>query len=254
MLAPPELFGIVEEGIYRCTEIDPLNFPFLQTLSLNTILLISRQKPSPAVELFATENEISIAHMQLPQWQMSEEDWKLLPDNIVQNCLAYVLNMTHYPILIIDLSCTFIGVLRKLQHWNLSSIINEYREMSFDRSQYLYQVYIEMVDLKTFSIPKVKLIRSNVAGSEESYLKSSETSKDLYYKGWKIEIEEAKDFAVCPSLIKSANDGSSFFLRLTTQSRSRIHITTLPMWFITYECMWYEDKLAFAGEKRTNKV
>ncbi|KAK9479918.1 tyrosine phosphatase family-domain-containing protein [Lipomyces japonicus] len=158
MLAPPELFGIVEDQIYRCSEIDPLNFPFLFTLSLKTILLISKERPTPAVELFAREHDIHIAHMQIPPWRMSEEEWKLLPDSTVQSCLSYALNKNHYPLLIIDLSCTFIGVLRKLQHWNLSSIINEYREMSFDRSQYLYELYIELVDISKFSLPRFKYL------------------------------------------------------------------------------------------------
>ncbi|KAK9468193.1 tyrosine phosphatase family-domain-containing protein [Lipomyces arxii] len=161
MLAPPELFGIVEENIYRCAEIDRLNFPFLETLSLTTILSIGQQPPSPAVHLFAREHGIVIKHMQFSAWKMSEEEFKLLPDHVVQECLSYVLNTKYCPLLIIDMSCTFIGVLRKLQHWNLSSIINEYREMSFDRSQYLYELYIEMVDLNKFSIPKLRLVETH---------------------------------------------------------------------------------------------
>ncbi|KAK9470988.1 tyrosine phosphatase family-domain-containing protein [Dipodascopsis tothii] len=155
MLAPPEMFGIVEDKIYRCSEVDALNFPFLQTLSLRTILSISQERPSASVEAFAKENAIDIVHKQLPSWRLSDEAWKLLPDDVVQDCLEYVLDTQHHPLLIIDMSCTFIGVLRKVQHWNLSSIINEYREMSFDRLQYLYELYLELVDPTKFRLPAV---------------------------------------------------------------------------------------------------
>ncbi|KAK9459188.1 tyrosine phosphatase family-domain-containing protein [Lipomyces oligophaga] len=210
MLAPPELFGIVEEDIYRCTEIDPLNFPFLQTLSLKTILFISQLKPSPAVELFARENQIEIAHMKLPSWT-SDEEWKLLPDNIASSCLSYVLNTQHYPILIIDLSCTFIGVLRKVQHWALSSIINEYREMSFDRAQYLYELYLELVDLSLIHVPRISLSDRPVS--------SSASLKNKSYQGKSIVLESDQ------------NSSSSF------------DIEHLPDWYIEYECMWYYDKM-----------
>ncbi|KAK9456441.1 tyrosine phosphatase family-domain-containing protein [Dipodascopsis uninucleata] len=188
MLAPPELFGIVEEDIYRCTEIDPLNFPFLETLSLRTILSISREKPSPAIQLFAREHNIKIKHMQLPPWRMAEEDWKLLPDEVVQSGISYTLNKHHHPMLIIDLSCTFIGTLRKLQHWNLSSIINECREMSFDRAQYLYQLYLEVIDLNAFSVPILAFTPTDVIVENEEELKHTGLTLDKL-PSWYIDQE-----------------------------------------------------------------
>ncbi|KAK9325875.1 tyrosine phosphatase family-domain-containing protein [Lipomyces orientalis] len=228
MLAPPELFGIVEENIYRCTEIDPLNFPFLQTLSLNTILSISREEPSPAVELFARENNIKIAHMQLPVWKISDEEWKLLPDAVVQTSLSYVLNTKYYPLIIIDLSCTFIGVLRKLQHWNLSSIINEYREMSFDRSQYLYELYIELVDLSKFSIPRLRLL-------------------DVGEANGVVTRRDGHGMVACARGAIGAdeqdNNGAQAGLSL-------FRVESLPQWYIEQERMWLEDKRRYNEAKR----
>ncbi|KAK9486814.1 tyrosine phosphatase family-domain-containing protein [Lipomyces starkeyi] len=230
MLAPPELFGIVEENIYRCTEIDPLNFPFLQTLSLNTILSIGQEKPSPAVELFAREHNIKITHMQLPAWKISEEEWKLLPDAVVQRSLSYVLNTRYYPLLIIDLSCTFIGVLRKLQHWNLSSIINEYREMSFDRSQYLYELYIELVDLRKFSIPILRLL--------DSTENVDETIGVVKRDGLVIETCARGGTGEEPD-----DSGEQYDLSL-------FPVESLPEWYIEQERMWLEDKSHYIDMKR----
>ncbi|KAK9369532.1 tyrosine phosphatase family-domain-containing protein [Lipomyces kononenkoae] len=246
MLAPPELFGIVEENIYRCTEIDALNFPFLQTLSLNTILSIGQEKPSPAVELFARENNIKITHMQLPVWKISEEEWKLLPDAVVQRSLSYVLNMKYYPLLIIDLSCTFIGVLRKLQHWNLSSIINEYREMSFDRSQYLYELYIELVDLSKFSIPRLRLLdptttennnNNNNGHTENGVAKRDglaiETCGHQGGNGHQHHDDDDDD-----------DEASGQY------DLSLFPVELLPEWYIEHERMWLEDKLRCIEAKR----
>ncbi|KAK9239126.1 tyrosine phosphatase family-domain-containing protein [Lipomyces kononenkoae] len=238
MLAPPELFGIVEENIYRCTEVDALNFPFLQTLSLNTILSIGHEKPSPAVELFARENNIIVTHMQLPAWKISEEEWKLLPDAVVQRSLSYVLNMKCYPLLIIDLSCTFIGVLRKLQHWNLSSIINEYREMSFDRSQYLYELYIELVDLTKFSIPRLRLLD---AAEKNNYGQTSNKNGVVKTDGLAIETCNGDG---------GRHDDDRDNVASTQYDLSLFPVESLPEWYIEQERMWLEDKLRYTEAKR----
>ncbi|KAK7205458.1 tyrosine phosphatase family-domain-containing protein [Myxozyma melibiosi] len=232
MLAPPEHFGIVEDDVYRCTEIDPLNFPFLQTLSLKTILSIGQQKPSPAVDLFARENNISIKHMKLPSWKISEEEWKLLPDKVAEASLSYVLNIKNYPILIIDLSCTFIGVLRKLEHWTLSSIINEYREISFDRSQYLYELYIEMVDLSKISIPRLRL-----AADPASQSSLDSTSSCRTYNGATVTIDfdrlpQSLDILPASPPDEQAEESSDW---------KSFPIDLLPAWYIESECMWLDD-------------
>ncbi|SSD59512.1 related to Protein OCA4 [Saccharomycodes ludwigii] len=46
MLVPPANFGIVEEGIYRCSKIETLNLSFLETLNLKTLIFLSEQEPS----------------------------------------------------------------------------------------------------------------------------------------------------------------------------------------------------------------
>ena len=40
MLFPPALFGHVEEGLYRCALPTEINMPFLESLSLKTIVLL----------------------------------------------------------------------------------------------------------------------------------------------------------------------------------------------------------------------
>ena len=56
MLVPPANFGIAEEGVYRCSHIETLNLPFLETLDLHTILYVGGQEPSNFMEEFFTRN------------------------------------------------------------------------------------------------------------------------------------------------------------------------------------------------------
>lgn len=46
MLVPPANFGIVEDGIYRCSKIENLNFSFIETLKLKTVIFVNSQEPS----------------------------------------------------------------------------------------------------------------------------------------------------------------------------------------------------------------
>ena len=58
MLVPPANFGIAEEGVYRCSHIETLNLPFLETLDLRTILYVGGQEPSNFMEEFFTKRSI----------------------------------------------------------------------------------------------------------------------------------------------------------------------------------------------------
>jgi hypothetical protein len=40
-LCPPEVFGIVEKGIYRCNSLFPINFSFIKILELKTVIQLS---------------------------------------------------------------------------------------------------------------------------------------------------------------------------------------------------------------------
>ncbi|KAL6950178.1 hypothetical protein ACO0QE_000854 [Hanseniaspora vineae] len=46
MLVPPVSFGLVEEGIYRCSKVETLNLSFLETLNLRIIIFLSGEEPS----------------------------------------------------------------------------------------------------------------------------------------------------------------------------------------------------------------
>lgn len=63
MLVPPDNFGLVEPGLYRCSKLDPDHFPFLQTLKLKTILLLDAENPPRNLKSFITENDIELINL-----------------------------------------------------------------------------------------------------------------------------------------------------------------------------------------------
>jgi hypothetical protein len=64
LLHPPEVFGIVEPGIYRSNALAPVHFPFLQPLNLRTALLLSPEAPTRAVTSFL-EDQLGVRFVHL---------------------------------------------------------------------------------------------------------------------------------------------------------------------------------------------
>ena len=58
MLVPPVSFGLVEEGIYRCSKVETLNLSFLETLNLRIIIFLSGEEPSRYFKEFFKRSSI----------------------------------------------------------------------------------------------------------------------------------------------------------------------------------------------------
>src|SRR5437763_7062409 len=68
----PQFFGIVESQVYRYSPrqrlfnqprsetLQPIHYPYIQTLELTTILVLSPEKPSRALKSFAEENNVKL--------------------------------------------------------------------------------------------------------------------------------------------------------------------------------------------------
>lgn len=49
---------------------------------------------------------------------------------------------------------TFMGCLRRLQHWNFSSIIVEYRAYAGNKARYVNEQFIELFDVDWITLPE----------------------------------------------------------------------------------------------------
>jgi len=63
LLIPPEAFGIVEASLYRSNALHPVNFPFLKTLNLKTVIVLSPEIPTRAVTTFFEDSGIKFVRI-----------------------------------------------------------------------------------------------------------------------------------------------------------------------------------------------
>jgi hypothetical protein len=166
MLVPPNNFGLVESGIYRCTKLESDNFPFLETLRLKSVILLDAEKPPRTLTSFLDGNQVELFnlgglkisnhHHHTGSESRSKEDkdetksnvsydsdkfepiilninknkndqWMLIEKNLIVKAFELLLNKTKHNLLLVDSTSTLVGILRKIQKWNFNSILNEYR-------------------------------------------------------------------------------------------------------------------------------
>ncbi|CCE83530.1 Piso0_004108 [Millerozyma farinosa CBS 7064] len=63
MLVPPDNFGMVELGLYRCTKLESDHFPFLETLQLKSLIVLDAEKPPRLLKDFLANNHIDIYNL-----------------------------------------------------------------------------------------------------------------------------------------------------------------------------------------------
>lgn len=207
MLVPPDNFGMVESGVYRCLKLDSNHFPFLETLQLKSLVLLDAEKPprplrsfveSNGIEMFnlgglkisnhhhtgessssnadedtekdpqdsdkssvnsrstdksdsetATKhllNQIELVSLDISPRNKSDQ-WMLIEKNLIQGAFEIVFNKTKHNLLVVDLTLTFVGILRKIQKWNFNSIVSEYRIYTGNssKSNYYAENFLELV-------------------------------------------------------------------------------------------------------------
>lgn len=60
VLTPPDVYGIVEPGVYRSNFWQPANFLFIKQLQLKSLVILSPEKPLRPIVDFCEENGINI--------------------------------------------------------------------------------------------------------------------------------------------------------------------------------------------------
>ena len=152
-LEPPDAFGIVTQSILRCGAISPTNFNFLSLYDFKTVLLINEDKPIQRIIDYLKSRNTKYTRIGIYS-QRSSLQWRTQLDEL----LEYILNHDNQPMLISSSStlhlCTIIGCLRKIQGWDLCSIMEEFRRFTPEQPFSLYKNYIEMFDFDLVNIPE----------------------------------------------------------------------------------------------------
>lgn len=63
MLIPPDNFGVVEKGVYRCSKLEGDHLPFLETLNLKLLILLDVAKPPRTLKSFLMENKVNLYNL-----------------------------------------------------------------------------------------------------------------------------------------------------------------------------------------------
>jgi protein tyrosine/serine phosphatase len=162
VLTPPPHFAIVEPSVYRSTMPTSVTFPYLKQLNLRTVIVLSADSVARNVAAFFADSSASLVHTgaaadRTDAWK--KPTWKPMSEEVVKTSLQLLLSADTHPVLICDTSGVqqvgvVIGCLRRLQGWNLNSIINEYRGFALTRTRYLHEQMIELFDTDLVVIPE----------------------------------------------------------------------------------------------------
>jgi tyrosine-protein phosphatase OCA1 len=160
-LVPPN-FGMVEEDIFRCGAPSPIHYPFLEGLALRTCIVLSDQVDETLVQ-WLHENRImtlfpAAAGADAGGYGTSHRGSMTLPEPTVIELLQVLLDPVNYPVLVTCSTGRYrtgitLGCLRKLQGWNMTSILEEYRRFAGVKGRIENEEFMELFDVD--SVTKV---------------------------------------------------------------------------------------------------
>lgn len=75
-------------------------------------------------------------------------DLMLIKSTCLRKAFKKLLNSQNYNLLLVDKTALIVGLLRKIQKWNISSILNEYRLYSGKHSSYFAETFLELIDIR----------------------------------------------------------------------------------------------------------
>lgn len=157
VLFPPLNYAVVEDGIYRSATPSELNFPFLHTLNLKSIITLSPEVITGHFLSFV--NDLSINNICLDSSSQTRVSGLIVEASVISEetvieVLKLLSNKDNLPLLITcrtgkKLTGAVVGCLRKLQRWSLVSILEEYRRLagySLSRTHQQHEQFIELFD------------------------------------------------------------------------------------------------------------
>jgi protein tyrosine/serine phosphatase len=158
LLQPPSMFAIVEDGLFRTNQIHQTNFPFLKQLKLKTVVKLTSEDPLLNVVNFCEENNIKLIRLGNTTSLKAERSWKPVSDELVKEALEIMLDSTQHPVLLmcatgVSQTSIVVACLRRLQHWNMASILVE---LSLGQTQprSSHEQYVELFDTDLVILPE----------------------------------------------------------------------------------------------------
>lgn len=76
--------------------------------------------------------------------------WMLIEPGLIEGAFEIIFNKNRHNVLVVDLSLTLVGILRRIQKWNFNSIVNEYRIYTGNSSKNNYNAenFLELLEIE----------------------------------------------------------------------------------------------------------
>ncbi|WVF69138.1 hypothetical protein IAT40_003912 [Kwoniella sp. CBS 6097] len=159
LIQVPNLFSIVEPGVYRCASPTAAQVPYLGSLNLKTIVSLTPEHPIKPLLTFTRGTGVDFIHLGLTLWRPYGTEWQPVRQEVVKTTLEkYILDTRAHPVLLIDpigvhqTGCV-VGALRMIQGWNFASTLVEYRAHAGSKHRYADEQYIELFDPDIVNLP-----------------------------------------------------------------------------------------------------
>ena len=160
-LFPPAFFGNVESQVYRSAFPLEVNFGFLQTLHLRTVIFLGTTDPNQrdfqAFSSFVDDLTIRPIHLDNMLGDGLEGGSQLLSEEMVVNALQALIDPSNHPVLLTCASGKYltgavVGRFRKMQNWSLASVFEEYRRFAGQRLHQEHEQFVELFDTDLISV------------------------------------------------------------------------------------------------------
>ncbi len=138
VFVPPLNFALVEDSIYRSGHPVPINYPFLETLHLKTIIYVGDVDDNSDYVSWTSSHGINYVYIKMKS--VKEPFIENDPVAITQ-ALSKMLDTRNYPILVHSNKGkhrvgVLVGVMRSvLQGWSLAGIFDEYSKFAAGKTE-----------------------------------------------------------------------------------------------------------------------
>lgn len=140
-MVPPIKFSKIEPTLYRGAYPRPINYRYLKTLKLKTMIAVTpypiTMETDPSLTEFCSKYAIQLVHIETDKDAKEKGKKRSIPidHNQVLRVLELILNKASNPIFLFcnnggQVTSLIVACLRKLQFWSSVSIYNEFANFS----------------------------------------------------------------------------------------------------------------------------
>lgn len=125
------------------------------------------------------------------------DDLMLIKSTCLRKTFQLLLNTEKHNILLVDRTSIIVGILRKIQKWNIASIINEYRLFSGKNRSYFAETFLEVLEVMVEQEKDDMLIKGRM---EEMSLGTKPSSAEIKRKMSNTVIVSEEDLSRSPQI------------------------------------------------------